>query len=180
MGHSYGGIDSPHFLAYTGRTALAAARMQIHPLDLADADFDRVDQALATLGEVLGGLEALGAKERIRRFKMGPKTEAFCRHALGLLELNPDTVPPVFELERMRERMTRFDQLRAREAELARMARLLEDARTRVGMELATQARQGYKAMRGANAPGLGPLRENFRARYARAPRGSGTDSTAD
>jgi hypothetical protein len=40
-------------------------------------------------------------------------------------------VPPVFELERMRARMTRFDQLRAREAELARMARLLGGARTR-------------------------------------------------
>ena len=138
-----------------------------------------MEQALATLREVLGPLESLGAKERSRRFKMGPKTEAFCRHALDLLELNPDTVAPVFELERMRERMTRFDQLRAREAELARMARLLEDARTRLGMELATQARQGYKAMRGHDTPGLQPLRENFKARYARAPRGGSTDSPA-
>lgn len=154
--------------------------MHSHPLDLHDADFARMDQALATLREVLGPLESLSAQERARRFKMGPKTEAFCRHALDLLELNPGTVPPVFELERMRARMTRFDQLRAREAELARMARLLEDARTRVGMELATQARKGYKALRAANAPGLDPLRDNFRARYARAPRRGGTDSPAD
>lgn len=180
MGRSCGGIDSPRFPAYTGRNALAPARMHSHPLELDDASFDRIDQALATLREVLGPLEALGAKERTRRFKMGPKTEAFCRHALDLLELNPGTVPPVFELERMRERMTRFDQLRAREAELTRMARLLQDARTRVGMELATQARQGYKAMRGHDTPGLQPLRENFRARYARAPRPVGADSPAE
>ena len=154
--------------------------MHSHPLDLDDADFARIDQALATLCEVLGSLESMGAKERPRRFKMGPKTEAFCRHALDLLELNPGTVPPVFELERMRKRMTRFDQLRARESELARMARLLEDARTRVGMELATQARKGYKAMRGHDTPGLQPLRKNFQARYARAPRSTGTDSPAD
>jgi hypothetical protein len=154
--------------------------MHIHPLELDDADFARLDQALAALRAVLGPLEALTAEERTRRFKMGPNTEAFCRHALELLELNSGTVPPAFELARMRERMTRFDQLRAREAELARMARLLEDARTRVGMERATQARKGYKAMRWHDTPGLQPLRENFRARYARAPRPGRTDPPAE
>lgn len=166
--------------AYTGRNAPSCARMSLHPLDLDDAALARVDEALSTLREVLGPLEALSAQERTRRFKMGPKTEAFCRHALGLLELNPGSVPPVFELERMRARMTRYDYLRAQAAELSRIARLLEDARTRLGMELATQARKGYKALRAANAPGLDPLRDNFRARYARAPRPARKDPAVE
>lgn len=145
-----------------------------HPLDLDDDALARVDQALATLEEVLGPLVALSAEERTRRYKMGPQTEAFCRQALTLLELNPDTVAPAMELPKMRARMDRFDRLRAQEAVLARMARLLQDARTRVGMELAEQARNGYKALQEYKVPGLQPLQAMFRARYARKPRQKG------
>ena len=142
-----------------------------HPLDLDDDALARVEQALATLEQVLGPLEGLTARERTRRYKMGPRTEAFCRHALDLLEQNPGAVSPAMEIPQMRARMDLFDRLRAHEAVLERMTRLLQDARLRVGMELATQARKGYKTMRQYGVPGLHPLQTMFRERYGRPPR---------
>lgn len=152
--------------------------MPTHPLDLTDDDLHRIDAALDALEQALGSLEGLGAAERMRAFKMGPKTEAFCRHALVLLEQRPDTVPPVFELERMRALMDRFDALRGCEVRLRRMDRLLADAMKRLGIEVAEKARTGYKAMRQTgDVAGLQPLEANFRARYRRVSRRNEPDA---
>lgn len=146
--------------------------MATHPLDLDDNDLTRIDVALDALESALGGLQGLSADERMRLFKMGPKTEAFCRQALTVLELNPGTVPPVFDLPRMRAAMDRFDQLRARQVRLVRMERLLSDAMKGLGVELAQQARKGYGSMRMlGKVKGLASLEDTFSARYRRPPR---------
>ena len=68
-------------------------------LNLTADDLAALDGALATVESLLGRGVALSAQQRRDLYKMGDKSEAFCRQSLRLLANNPQVVPPGLGLE---------------------------------------------------------------------------------
>ena len=68
-------------------------------LDLTADDLAALDGALATIESLLGRGVALTTQQRRDLYKMGDKSEAFCRQSLRLLANNPQVVPPGLGLE---------------------------------------------------------------------------------
>ena len=67
-------------------------------LGLNDADYATIDQAIATLEAQLTGLLSLSNDERRSLYKMGDKSEAFCRQTLTVMAQNPQLLPASVEL----------------------------------------------------------------------------------
>lgn len=63
-------------------------------------DTSAIDAALAQLEQRFAKLVALDIKQRQRLFKMGNKTEKFCREALNVLDKNRQLAPPAMDLNR--------------------------------------------------------------------------------
>ena len=63
-------------------------------LSFTDAQVTAVNAALTELEAQLAGLITLSAATKRSVRKMGPKSEAFCRQTLRVLEQNPQIVPP--------------------------------------------------------------------------------------
>ena len=140
-------------------------------LDYDDEALARIDRALDELRDALGPLQAMTPADRRRLFKMGPKTEAFCRKALVLLETNPHAVSPVLDLPRAQTHLRSVDRLRPRLQRLQHIERLLTDTITLLGVDVAERARIGFHLMRTAGTvKGLKPLEKHLGERYRRAP----------
>lgn len=140
--------------------------------DYDDATLARIDKAIDELHEALGPLQSMTPAERRRLFKMGPKTETFCRQALLLLETNPQAVAPVLDLPRAQAQLRNVDSLRPRLQRLQQIERLLVDTITLMGVEVAKRARVGFHLMRNAGkVAGIKALETHLSARYQRPPR---------
>lgn len=140
-------------------------------LDYDDETLARIDRAMDELLEALGPLHAMTPAERRRLFKMGPKTETFCRQALLLLEANPDAVSPALDLPRAQTHLRSVDRLRPRLQRLQQIESLLADTITLMGIDVAERARIGFHVMRNSGTvSGLKPLEKHLGARYRRAP----------
>ena len=63
-------------------------------LTLSEQDLADLDGALETLRRVFAPLIALQPAQRRELYKMGDKSETFCRQTLALLAANPQMVPP--------------------------------------------------------------------------------------
>ena len=112
-----------------------------------EEDLAAIDGALAVLEQRFGKLVSLEAKERQRLFKMGNKTEKFCRETLHVLDKNRQLVPPAMDLNRALSALLTIDQLRLRTKQVLRLAERMRDTELALGAEVATTARQGYNAM---------------------------------
>ena len=140
-------------------------------LDYDDEALARIDRALDELREALGPMQAMTPADRRRLFKMGPKTEAFCRKALVLLEINPQAVSEALDLPRAQTHLRSIDRLRPRLQRLQQIESLLTDTITLLGVDVAKRARIGFQVMRNSGAvKGLKPLEKHLGARYRRRP----------
>ena len=126
-----------------------------------------VDNALGQLEGALTDLVALDAPTRRRLFKMGRKSEAFCRQAMTLMDQNRQVVPPSLELDEALADLRTLDELRPRLKRVQRLAERMVDTDMALGAEVAQAARKSYALLKltGKNQ-GLEALRGQLAGRF--------------
>ncbi len=141
-------------------------------LNLTDAQLSAVDAALTELETQLAGLIALPAATKRALRKMGPKSEAFCRRALDVLEQNPQIVPANVPLADAIAALKALEQLRPRLIRLARLSERASDTDMALGSDVMAVALQGYNLLKmTGHTDGLDPLRQELSGRFARTSR---------
>jgi len=141
-------------------------------LNLTAADLTDIDAALGVIETRLAGLIALPTNQKISLKKMGPKSEAFCRQALHVLEQNPQIVPPNLGLADALADLNAIEQLRPRMVRLARVSERAFDTNLALGSDVMAAALEGYNLLkRSGKAEGLDSLRKELSARFAKGPR---------
>lgn len=141
-------------------------------LNLTDAQLTAVDAALTELETQLAGLIALPLATKRSLRKMGPKSEAFCRQALNVLEQNPQIVPPSVPLAEAIADLNALEQLRPRLIRLSRLSERASDTDMALGSDVMAVALAGYNLLKLAgHAEGLDPMRQELSGRFARSSR---------
>ena len=136
-----------------------------------EEDLSAIDAALDQLEQRYAKLIALNAKTRQRMFKMGNKTEKFCREALNVLDKNRQLAPPAMDLNKALTALRTIDELRPRAKQILALAERMRDTELALGSEVATTARQGYNAMGEYGAQhGLTGMRQTLSARFKKRP----------
>lgn len=72
----------------------------------------QMDSALATLRGLFARMVALTPDQRRELYKMGDKSEPFCRQTLAVLTANPQIVPPNLGLAEAQADLSALDALR--------------------------------------------------------------------
>ena len=134
-------------------------------------DLAAIDAALTQLEQRFARLVALDAKERRRLYKMGNKTEKFCREALTVLDKNRQLASPAMDLNGALSALRTIDELRPRTKQILRLAERMRDTELALGAEVATTARQGYNAMgEHGDRHGLTGMRQTLAVRFKKRP----------
>ena len=149
-------------------------------LNLSAQDIADLDGALDTMRRVFAPLIALQPAQRRELFKMGDKSEAFCRQTLSVLSQNPQVVPPSLKLAEAQADLVALDKLRPRLQRLQRLAERGADSETALGSDIMRCALDGYALLKvsGRNQ-GLEGLRKELGTRFAKGPRGEETPAAA-
>lgn len=141
-------------------------------LKFTDAQITAVDAALTALETQLAGLVALPVATKRSLRKMGPKSEAFCRQTLRVLDQNPQILPANFTTADAAADLATQDQLRPRLIRLARLGERAADTDMALGGGVMETALQGYRLLKvSGRAEGLEPLRRELGTRFAKASR---------
>jgi type II secretory pathway component PulJ len=136
-----------------------------------EADLAAIDAALTQLEQRFSRLVALDAKERRRLYKMGNKTEKFCRETLNVLDKNRQLVNPATDLNGALSALRTIDELRPRTRQILRLAERMRDTELALGADVATAARRGYKEMgEHGDQHGLTGLRQTLSVRFKKRP----------
>ena len=126
-----------------------------------------VQQALASLEASLADLVELSVDQRIELVKMGPRSEAFVREGLMLLEANPELLPRSFDLDEMRRDLTALDTLRPLFHRLRRLSARADDTEMALGSDLTEAVLDGYRfAKAGGQGVALDALRAAAASRF--------------
>ena len=142
-----------------------------------EEDLAAIDAALAQLEQRFSRLIALDAKERRRLYKMGNKTEKFCREALTVLDKNRQLASPAMDLNGALTALRTIDELRPRTKQILRLAERMRDTELALGAEVATTARQGYNALGEYGAQhGLTGMRQALAVRFKKRPAQAAND----
>jgi hypothetical protein len=141
-------------------------------LNLTDAQLTAVDAALTVLETQLAGLVTLSAPARRTVRRMGPKSEAFCRQTMRVLEQNPQIVPANVPVADAIADLTAQEQLRPRMIRLSRLSERASDTDVALGSDVMTVALQGYSLLKlTGRTEGLDPLRKELSVRFAKSSR---------
>ena len=136
-----------------------------------EEDLAAIDAALTQLDQRFAKLVAVDTKERRRLYKMGNKTEKFCREALTVLDKNRQLASPAMDVNGALIALRTIDELRPRTRQILRLAERMRDTELALGAEVASTARQGYNAMsEHGDRHGLTGLRQTLAVRYKRRP----------
>lgn len=148
-------------------------------LSFDDQQLARIDNALAALETELQGLISLTPDQRKSLYRMGPKSEAFCRQTLTVLGENPQVIPPSLDLADAQADLAVLDQLRPRLARLQRLSERWEDSQDALGSDVMSFALEGYALLKvsGRNQ-GLEGLRKALSTRFARPSKKAAAAST--
>ena len=142
-------------------------------------DLAAIDAALAQLEQRFAKLISLDSKTRQRLFKMGNKTEKFCREALNVLDTNRQLAPPAMDLNKALSALRTIDELRPRTKQILRLAERMRDTELALGAEVATTARQGYNAMgEHGDRHGLTGMRQTLAVRFKKRPAQAANDDS--
>ena len=141
-----------------------------------DPDWTDIDAALDVLeAKLLSKLIDLSPEQRSDIYKMGPKSEAFCRQALTtgrsvVGKLDPETAAalPVAEAD-----MTGYDKLRIRMVRITQMFEKADDSLMAAGSDVMVFASFLYGILKalGASNAGLDNLRKQLGTRFAKSPK---------
>ena len=114
-------------------------------LDTLQADLPDIDAALAVLEQKFSGFLSLSPDERQGLYKMGDKSEPFCRQTITLLQQNPSVVPPSLDVAEAQRDLSNLEALRPRLMRLGKLLRLAEDTEIALGSDVICAATDGYK-----------------------------------
>jgi len=134
--------------------------------------------ALAALEIQLVG-KTVALKPALRRdlFKMGVKSETFCRQAVAALDRNRQVVPPSLGLDDALADLLALDILRPVLQRLEQMTELLRDTEMALGSDLMETAVEGYGLLKViGDSQGLDTLRRDLGTRFARRGRKTGDE----
>ncbi|WP_242691127.1 hypothetical protein [Lysobacter enzymogenes] len=102
-------------------------------LEVSDDQLAAAHAALSQLETVLFGLVSLSPDDRRRLAKMGPKSEAFCRQAVRVLQQNPQVVPPSVDVAGALLDLRTLDRLSPLFVRLQRLAERGDDTELALG-----------------------------------------------
>ena len=138
-------------------------------LNLTDADYAEVDNALTALETKLAGLIDLDASERRTLSKMGEKSEAFCRQTLVVMQQNPGLIPSSVNLPEALRDLTQLDALRMRLTRMRQLIGRAEDSEMALGSDIMATSLEGYAMLKVlGKGSGLESLRRDMATRFAR------------
>jgi len=139
-------------------------------LNLSAQDLADIDNALATLRRVFAPLIALQPSQRRDLYKMGDKSEAFCRQTLSVLAANPQIIPPSLNLAEAQADLAALDQLRPRLMQLEQLVERADDTVLALGSDVITVALEGYGLLKvSGKSEALKGARKDLSARFSRA-----------
>lgn len=138
-------------------------------LSLTADDYTAIDQAIATLEKLFGGLVELSVDERRGIVRMGDKSEAFCRQTLALMTENRGMVPSDVGLDEALNDLGQLDLLRRRTIRLRQLAGRCEDSETALGSDVMSTSLEGYALLKVlGKGSALEGLRQEISARFNR------------
>ena len=141
-------------------------------LNLSVQDLADVDAAIATLRRVFAPMIALQPGQRRELYKMGDKSEAFCRQTLSVLAANPQMVPPNLGLSEAQADIAALDALRPRVQQLQQLVERAEDTETALGSDIIAVALEGYGLLKvSGKGEALKGARQALSARFAKSRR---------
>ena len=150
-------------------------------LRFTEEDLAAIDAALAQLEQRFARLIALDTKDRRRLYKMGNKTEKFCRETLNVLDKNRQLAPPAMDLNGALGALRTIDALRPRSKQILRLAERMRDTELALGAEVATTARQGYNAMgEYGDRHGLTGMRQTLAVRFKKRSQAANDDGSEE
>ena len=141
-------------------------------LSFSEEDLAAVDTALGVIEEKLAPLLSLAPDEVRGLFKMGEKSEVFCRNVLQVLDQNPQVVPQALDLDEATADLATLDALRPRLRRLRLLATRGEDTSVALGADVMAAALEGYALLRvSGKASGLEDQRRELGGKRFRGPR---------
>lgn len=141
-------------------------------LQVTDEQVEAVRTALDAIEAALPGLIALEPGERRGLMLMGPKSEAFARQTLRVLEQNPQIVPPSLNVRGARADLAAYDRLVPLLERLQRLTARMDDTVAALGSDVMDVALEGYGQIKlSGAAQGLEELRRELGGRFAKARR---------
>ena len=144
-------------------------------LKLSEQDLKELDLALDALRRLFSPMVALQPAQRRELFKMGDKSEAFCRQTLTLLASNPQIVPPNLSVAEAQADLYALDALRPRLQILRQLLERAEDTEMALGSDIIGVALEGYGLLRVAGkSEALKSARKELSSRFMRSARHAG------
>jgi hypothetical protein len=141
-------------------------------LVLTDAQVQAAEASLLDIEYQLRDLIALSTAKRRSIIRMGDKSEAFCRQALGVLAQNPQVVPASVDLAGALSDLAALDRLRPMLHRLQRLTERAQDTEMALGSDCMTVALAGYQLLKVAGKnQGLEGLRKELGSRFFKGPR---------
>ena len=138
-------------------------------LNLPAQDLADIDNALATLRRCFAPMIALQPAQRRELYKMGDKSETFCRQTLAVLAANPQIVPPSLDLAEAQADLAALDQLRPRLMQLQQLVERADDTCLALGSDVITVALEGYGLLKvSGKSEALKGARKELSARFAK------------
>lgn len=143
--------------------------VDIHFAAEAVADIER---ALDTLDTRFAELVALTPRQRRHLTKMGNNSQAFCLHALQVMQQNAGLMPRDFDTDSTTRDLEALEQLRPWRMRIAHLHQRMSDTETALGSDLMVAALQAYAFLKVAGTrEGLDRARRELAARFARPSR---------
>ena len=141
-------------------------------LNLSAQDTADLDAALDTLRRVFTPLIALQPAQRRELYKMGDKSEVFCRQTLSLLADNPQIVPPNLGVAEAQADLAALDLLRPRLMRLRQLMERADDTEMALGSDIIGVALEGYALLKvSGKGEALKSARKELSARFAKGAR---------
>ena len=138
-------------------------------LHLSADDLAAFDRALGTIESILAHGVALTPQQRRDLYKMGDKSEAFCRQSLMLLTNNPQVVPPSLNVTEALADLQALDALRPRLDKLRQLTERADDTELALGSDVMGVALEGYALLKVAGkGEALKSARRELSARFAK------------
>ena len=149
-------------------------------LSFSEEDLAAVDTALGVIEQKLAPMLSLAPDEVRGLFKMGEKSDVFCRSVLQVLEQNPQVVPQALDLEEANADLATLDALRPRLRRLRLLATRGEDTSVALGADVMSAALEGYALLRvSGKASGLEDQRRELGGKRFRGARKLGAEAAA-
>lgn len=144
-------------------------------LSITDEQLASALAGLEQLEAALPGLLALPETDRRNLFYMGPKSEAFCRRTLQVMQENAQIVPPSLDLAGAAQDLAALDRLRPLLERAQALTARMSDSVDLLGSDAMDVALDGYAQLKLSGGDfGLDDLRRQLGRRFRRGKRDDG------